>query len=390
MVATGLFQFFDLVVQVLHIHAVQGIMLHGYHVRVTESPFHLDDRVGEVKKLLQVDSAVPAAEVAGNGPGLGIDGNGLVQQVDFLLSVSPQVDVAPARRALLLREQHVQHKRIFSVSVPACFPQIGVVLAGVEHGIAYELAVLQNFPPACHRVVIPVHHQRFARPARRVFGAVLGQGEVRLQVGVLQLGIALHQRFPVQRGHQEHIPALLNILDARLPEQVRQVDAGNRHVAQAVPFAAVPINGVYAGAMLVLFPRLAAVHFLKMILFQYHRQDAGQPAGLLLVALLPGQNDGFGVSVHHVGMLAHDHVHQPFGGAFRGVGIALLQHGIPGVALPPHFVGDEPGFQPGFPRLILFQGLRRFQDPVRGHAPFGRVLQKTHLFIFRHFLFLLN
>ena len=77
--------------------------------------------------------------------------------------------------------------------------------------------------------------------------------------------------------------------------------------------------------MLVLFPCLLAIHFLEAVLLQHHGQDAGEPAGLVLVALFPGQNDRLGVGVHHVGVLAHDHVHQPLGGALRRAGIALLR-----------------------------------------------------------------
>ena len=91
---------------------------------------------------------------------------------------------------------------------------------------------------------------------------------------VLRLGVQFGKQIVVHQLHMEHIPAGLNVADARLPEEVHHVDALDADVSQSVQLVGIPEHTVDARAALDLVVHDRTVRALKVVLIQHHRDNA--------------------------------------------------------------------------------------------------------------------
>ena len=202
--------------------------------------------------------------------------HGMVHLVNGGLAVLHHIDVAKARRAVLLHEQRVKYKGVLPVVVQAAFCQRRVILAGVQHHAVAELAVVQHHAPRFIRaLVVPVHHHALGAGVLPfivdVPGHVQHAGGVSCQLRVLRA-----QPGRVLKAQAEKVRRCLNIRHARLPVEHQQVHAAHRNVANAAAHCRVPEDAGHAGALFELAPPAVAVHLLVVGLFQHHRQNAGK------------------------------------------------------------------------------------------------------------------
>ena len=86
----------------------------------------------------------------------------------------------------------------------------------------------------------------------------------------------------------------LDVGDARLPEEVQEVDALDRDVAEAAELVGVPADAVGGGAGLELLPHRVRPGALEGVLFEDAGDDGGERLGLGAVVWLTGEDDGFG------------------------------------------------------------------------------------------------
>ena len=137
--------------------------------------------------------------------------------------------------------------------VPAAHGVIRVILRGEERFVlsCHEFAVMQDglaVLPALF--IVPVHHGALAVGVNRVVVDVARHVYGRIGKAVFELRVVVFQNVVVLKGDVEHVPALLNIRDARFPKQVNQIHAGDINVAEAVVLACVPKDAVHTGAAL--------------------------------------------------------------------------------------------------------------------------------------------
>ena len=232
-----------------------------------------------------------------------------------------------------------------------------VVLRGVQHRFPHILAVLQHLPPLHGGVIVPVHHQRLVGGVHRVVVEVAAQGHAAPAQLALQLGILRQQLFVVPQLRGEEVGAVLNVGDARLPEQVEKVHPLHADVPQTAQLRAVPEHAVHGAAGFQLVPPRGGIGPLELVLLQDHRQNAAQPCRLLSVVRLPGQHGGGGVAVHGVGVLGQDAVYQPAAGGLGVAAVAalaLLLHLLPVAQLPELLIVDDPLLQTGLALFVPF------------------------------------
>ena len=345
----------------------------------------MDKRLIPVSEFLLVHSPVISDEESGPGRGQCILDERPVHEIDLHLWVLADVDVSEAAGCPLLREQHVEHKGVLPVVVPAPLRHGpsrrhlrhdrnavvvralilhpcrhgGIVFRGVQHVVFHELAVVQDLPAAHAALVVPVHHGGFLACVHLVVVYVLlGDLALALQLP-LQLGVLLHQGLVVHQLHLEQVAALLDIGDPRLPEQVQRVTAPHGDVTQAAQLLLIPEHAVDAAAALDLLPPAVAVGLLEGVLLQDHRQDLAERFGLLLIVRGPGQAVGFRVVVHGVRVPVEHHVHQPAAG---GLGHRVLTESVPVAHLPELLVLHDPLLQILFALLVLHQRGHRLGD----------------------------
>ena len=152
----------------------------------------------------------------------------------------------------------------------------------------------------------------------------------------------------------EDVGRLLDIRDAAFPEQVQNVHLADGDVPQPPGLAGVPEHAVDAGAGLQLVVVDLVIHLLEVGLLQHHREDGAKKLGLPPVPLLPGQDIGAGIIVHHVGVLVGDGVEKPAGGRLHLI-LSVAPHTLPVAQLVPLLVVHHPAFQIGLALLISVQ-----------------------------------
>ena len=200
----------------------------------------------------------------------------------------------------------------------------------------------QRHSPRAH-LVVPVHYHALVV---RVHVVVI---DIAPRVGhaaqlVLELRVRLLQQVIVLKRHNEHVSTLVDVVHARLPVDRKQVNALDRHVAQAVLRVFVPHHGQHARAALELAPPHLVVGILKPLLLQDDRQDRGQHLRRLPVSLLARKHDRLGIVVHRVSMLVGNVVHQPRAGRLRIARIRALARLLPVPQLVPLLVVHYPVF----------------------------------------------
>ena len=289
--------------------------------------------------------------------------HGLGHPVDGVLRVLHHVDVPEARRAVLLYEERIEHKGIFSVVIEARLGQRRVVLAGVEHHAVAELAVMHHgLAAGLLPLVVPVHHHALFAGVDVLVTDVLPHGDAAAALLALELRPPGRQTVVVGQRQREEVGRVLDVLHARLPVEHQKVHAPDGDVPKALSQRRVPENALDAGTLLELAPPRVAVHALVVRLFQHHRQNVGEEPRRLLVVLRPRQHVRLRVVVHGVGVFVGDGVEQP-----PRTGRALALHHPVSILLPvaqlvPFLVVNDPLVETGFGRLVLFEDGHRLAD----------------------------
>ena len=342
-------------------HNEVGERIHGElsQVVLAQIAGHLHEVLVPVGKLIHIDGAVLLHEptlLAGHECILDDD---LVQLVNVHLRVFHDVHIAEATGAVLDGEQRVEYEGILGVIIEASIGVAGIILGCIQHLVRHELAVVENLTAAVPCLVVPVHHSALVAHIDVLIVDVLLHiegvaGQLAFEEGILSL-----QQILVHQFHGEHIAALLDILDASLPEHIQQVDLLDVDVAKAVLQTIVPEDAVAASALLQLVPCSVIVGLLELVALKDHRHDLTQLLGMRFVALLTRQHIGFRVVVHEVSVLVGKAVEKPRRG---GSGIILVAgllrtNDLPVSDLVPTLVLYDPALQRCFGIFVLLQDL---------------------------------
>ena len=235
------------------------------------------------------------------------------------------------------------------------------VLARIQQRIAHILDIVQHLPPALPLFIVAVDHGALAVGGHGVVVQKARRGKgVRLQRAA-QLRPALREQVVVPQRGVEQIAAVLDVLYARLPEEIEQVDRVNGHVAQPAELVGVPGHLVNARAGFELLPDRVGIHVLKAVLRQHDGQDRAQRVRLAAVVRLARQHDRLGKGLHRVGVLGDNDVVQPSAlRAEAAVAKRALLALLGAVAqLPPVFRRDDAPLQIGLSGLIALQDARQ-------------------------------
>ena len=117
-------------------------------------------------------------------------------------------------------------------------------------------------------------------------------------------------------------------------------------------------DAVGGGAGLELLPHRVRPRALEGVLFEDAGHDGGEQLGLGAVVGLAGEDDGFGVGLHGVGVFGDDDVVEPAtdGAEVAGRGRAGALVLLEAVAeLPPVFGGDDAAFEALFAGFVFLQ-----------------------------------
>ena len=318
-----------------------------------------------VQELLLVDAGGAGDEEPLPGGHHGVLQDVGRELVDVELGILADGDVSEAHRRSLLGKEHIQHHRVEAVVIPAPLPVVRVVLAGIEQGVPYEFYIVQyRLSGRAALLVIPVHHHALAAGVHRVVVDVLLDVDGPSAQVPLVLRVLLLQQLLVHQLREEQVAGLLDVGDARLPEQFEQVDLPDVDVAQAVLLLGVPKHTVGRRAVFELVPPVVRISLLIVVVLQQDGQDGGQRPCALLVAALPGEHHRLGVVVHGVGVLVEDGVEQPGGGGLRAFPLFPLvpADGLPVAQLPPQLILHDARLQAGFPLLVAGEGVDGFGE----------------------------
>ena len=272
-----------------------------------------------------------------------------------------------------------------------------VVLGGIQHLISHELAVLQGSPALDNAAVVDLHHRMLVLGVHIVVVQELGGHEALAFELAFEAGVLLLQQILVHQLRVEQIPAALDIRHTRLPVDIKQIDALNTNITQAIELAGIPHHLVAGGAAFEFLPHGVGIGVLELILFQYAGDDGRQVLGLRLIHVLSGQNVGLGISLHGVGVLADDDIMQPAGHAGKtavlaDVGDLLLLHSV--AQLPPLLRCQDAGLGLCPASLVLLQFAHPYLDLFRANAlhrgRHGIRLGLYRLFVHFHSVFLLS
>ena len=258
----------------IHIDGAEGLGDDLLYPLVVQLPLHVNQGLGPVFELLLVHAGVGGDEEAllGGHHGVFHDIGGQLVNVD--LRVLADGHIAKAHRRPLLREHHVQHHGVEPVVIEAPLPVPFVVLAGKQQRVPHELGIVQDGPPGCALdLVVPIHHHALSAGVHGVVVDVLAHVDGAAAQVPLVLGIPLLQHLLVHQLHQKQVPAVLDVRDPRLPEQLQQVDLPDVDVPQAVVLLAVPEHPIGCRAVLQLFPPVVRVGLLEVVVLQHHRED---------------------------------------------------------------------------------------------------------------------
>ena len=205
-------------------------------------------------------------------------------------------------------------------------------------------------------LVVPVDHHGLVGGVHVVIVEILGDVHGGSTELALKLRIHTDESIVIRKLHMEEMARLLDVLNARLPEEIDDVHLLDADIAETVQLATVPEDAVYARTSLELVVPYIAVGLLKFALVKDYRDDGGQHLSLALIPLLTGQNVRGREVVHRVGMLVGNGVEQPSRGRLH-ILLLLLPHTLPVTELVPLLILNDPRFKVGFTLLVLLQSL---------------------------------
>ena len=243
----------------------------------------------------------------------------------------------------------------------------GVVLARIEQVAPREFDQVQRRAAAGQRLfVVPVHDDALARGVHRVVVQILRQLHAAAAGPRVGPGggnvVVVHER-----AHEE-VAAGLNVGDARLPEQVQQVELAHGHVAEAVAPGAVPEHAVGRAPVLELVPPRIGPYLLKVRLFQHGRHDGRQCLCVRFILFAARQDHRLREAVHRVGVLRDDGIEQPRARRLHHVGPLLapaVAQVLPVPQAVPLLIGDDARLERALAVLVPAQKLRAARHVVR-------------------------
>ena len=183
----------------------------------------------EICKLLYVHAAVCFLEVSRLCTYHGIFNIRSFQKVDFRLRRFAQIYIAIAAWAALNGEQRIEHIRVLAVIIPACKRPLRVVFRCIKYSAGHEQYVVQHTV----FVVVRADNRYFACCIYMIIIAEFACNKVvRYLLSLRQLKREhLSHVVLILKIHLKEVFRLLDILNARLPEQIEYVALLNADIA---------------------------------------------------------------------------------------------------------------------------------------------------------------
>ena len=179
----------------------------------------MDDGVLNVQELLLIDAAVRPHEVSRRGSGHSVSEDGRSEQVRTHLAVRTNVNVAVACRRAFHREQSIEHIRIKPVLIEPRLRTFRIILRCIEDLIAHVLAVVQ----LAVLLVVCIDDGSLVVSGYLIIRGLLDRDDEIAQPLFFKLGILLQEHVLLDHLHVKDHAAVLQMLDARLPEQIEDV-----------------------------------------------------------------------------------------------------------------------------------------------------------------------
>ena len=247
----------------------------------------------------------------------------------------------------------------------------GVVLARVEQVAPGEFHEVQRCAAAGQRLfVVPVDDDALVRRVHRVVVQILRQ--LHTAAAGTRVGPGGGDVVVIHECAHEEVAAGLNVGDARLPEQIQQVELPHGHVAETAAAGAVPEHAVGRAPVLELIPPRVRPHLLEVRLFQHRRHDGRQCLRVRLVGFAARQDHRLRKAVHRVGVLRDDGVEQPRARWLHHVGALLappIAQVLPVPQTVPLLVGDDARLERALAVFVAAQQLRAARNIIgRDHG----------------------
>ena len=356
-------------------------------------------RLRPVRELLLVDRPVRPLEPPRRRRHDRVLYDRLVHPVDLLLRRLADVDIAVSRYAPLHWEQRVDHERVFPVVIQ---PRLGhgppgrllhnapvrqrqrviflfrIVLRRLQNRIAHQLCKVQHLPSVLIFLVIPVHHHRLVVEVDDVVRVVL---LLHLLLGVEfspQLRVLLDQQIVVHHLRQEDVLRLLQIPDARLPEERQNIHWLHRDIPEAVQLRRIPLHVPDERALLELRPLAVRIDLFEVVLFQNDRQHRGKLRRLLPVVRFPRPDRRGRICRDGIRVLAHNDVEEPRRCPLVVLLVPLLDP-LPAAHAPPVLRSNDPRLQRTLALPVFLQRVHGlsgllFADGLSRRQPARRVI----------------
>ena len=123
-----------------------------------------------------------------------------------------------------------------------------------------------------------------------------------------KLGIYLSDSFLVIISGKEYIRTVLYIFNMRLPKEIQNVNTADSNVTQSVFCCFIPQYGITTATADKLVKLFIGVCSYKSVAFVYARYYAVECFGRLFIVLCSRQTNDFGVVIHCVSVLVHNHI----------------------------------------------------------------------------------
>ena len=201
--------------------------------------------------------------------------NDLRQLIYIHLCVTHNIYVAESARSSLLHKQRIHNKGITAVFIESVGTAF-IVLARIYHPVAAEFTVAELFSAVYRFLVVPVDDFDLRTVVRLILRFVLFHvsGTTRNAFGIFPQKFRIHQiqPFTVNKRHIEKVCTLLNILYARLPEQIQNICVSYRYIPHTAVSVRVPYNSRTHTAVLEFVPPAVAVQLFVTTAFKYRRK----------------------------------------------------------------------------------------------------------------------
>ena len=388
LVGSDVLKFLYLATVQLNVYRRKRIIIYRSEVDLIHVTGHMDNLLAVVTKLFLVDASIASGEVSRCCTGLTILHDSFIHLINLHLGVSADVRKSVSADASLYRIQCLYNERILRMVIQTSLRDahlsgrnlkrnsglhihllahrnVSLVLRSIQNDVVYILYKLQRTLAVILGMVVPIDHHALLGRIHVVIVQILRKCDAVTAKFTHTLRISLFKERIVHKLGMEQMRRLLDIRNARLPEEVDKVNLLDTDVPKTVVLATIPEYSLGASAMLEHIPRDIGVGLLIPVLLHNHRNDSGELRCLGLVIRLSRLYITRRIRIHHITVSALDTAPQPCGCRLELLLRILLVDIPPLSQLPELFVCNNLLFESRFTGLVLLKDVGCLQYLVR-------------------------